>query len=53
MVVMLHGIKQSASDVTANDITVEDFRQMMSDLKEQGFEAINAAQMADFMDRNA
>lgn len=53
MVVMLHGIKQSASDVTANDITVEDFRQMMNDLHEQGFEAINATQMADFMDHNA
>jgi hypothetical protein len=53
MVVMLHGIKKSASDVTANDITVEDFNQMMNDLKEQGFEAINATQMADFIDHNA
>ena len=53
MVVMLHGIKKSAADVTANDITVQDFKQMMNDLKEQGFEAINAAQMADFVDHNA
>jgi hypothetical protein len=53
MVVMLHGIKRDAVDVTANDITVEDFRQMMNDLKEQGFEAINATQMADFVDHNA
>ena len=53
MVVMLHGIKRDAADVTANDITVEDFNQMMNDLKEQGFEAINAAQMADFVDHNA
>jgi hypothetical protein len=53
MVVMLHGIKKDAADVTANDITVQDFRQMMNDLKEQGFEAINAAQMADFVDHNA
>jgi len=52
MVVMLHGIKQEAADVTANDITVKDFRQMMDDLKEQGFEAINATQMADFVDHN-
>ena len=52
MVVMLHGIKKDAADVTANDITVQDFRQMMNDLKEQGFEAINATQMADFMDHN-
>lgn len=53
MVVMLHGIKRDAADVTANDITVEDFHQMMNDLKEQGFEAINATQMADFIDYNA
>lgn len=53
MVVMLHGIKQEAVDVTANDITAADFRKMMNDLKEQGFEAINAAQMADFLDHNA
>ena len=53
MVVMLHGIKQEAADVTANDITAADFRKMMNDLKEQGFEAINATQMADFIDHNA
>ena len=53
MVVMLHGIKRDTADVTANDITVEDFHQMMNDLKEQGFEAINAIQMADFIDYNA
>ena len=53
MVVMLHGIKKDIADVTANDMTARDFRQMMSDLKEQGFEAINATQMADFMDHNA
>ena len=52
MVVMLHGIKQEAADVNANDITVGDFKQMMNDLKEQGFEAINATQMADFIDHN-
>jgi len=53
MVIMLHGIKKDAADVTANDITVKDFRQMMNDLKEQGFEAINATQLADFLDHNA
>lgn len=53
MVVMLHGIKRDAADVTANDITVEDFNLMMNDIKEQGFEAINATQMADFIDHNA
>jgi hypothetical protein len=53
MVVMLHGLKKSVADVTANDMSVEDFHQMMRDLKEQGFEAINATQLADFMDHNA
>lgn len=53
MVVMLHGIKKNEADVTANDITVKDFRLMMNDLKEMGFEAINAQQMADFVDSNA
>ncbi len=53
MVVMLHGIKKEKADVTANDILAQDFKQMMNDLKEQGFEAINATQMADFMDHNA
>lgn len=53
MAVMLHGIKREAADVTANDMTAKDFRQMMNDLKEQGFEAINATQMADFIDYNA
>jgi hypothetical protein len=52
MVVMLHGIKKEAADVTANDMTVQDFKQMMKDLKDQGFEAINATQMADFIDHN-
>ena len=52
MVVMLHGVdRERASDV--NDISVQDFRRMMEDLKEQGFEAINAVQMADFVDHNA
>jgi hypothetical protein len=53
MIVMLHGIKKEQADVTDNDITAQDFKQMMNDLKEQGFEAINATQMADFMDHNA
>ncbi len=52
MVIMFHGInKDSAGD--ANDILDSDFKRMMNDLKEQGFEAINATRMADFMDSNA
>ena len=52
MVVMFHGVdKEKATDV--NDISVQDFNKLMNDLKEQGFEAINATQMADFIDHNA
>jgi hypothetical protein len=52
MVIMFHGInKDSAGD--ANDILDSDFNKMMNDLKDQGFEAINAAQLADFLDHNA
>lgn len=52
MVVMLHGITQEKAERT-HDISKQDFKKMMKDLKEQGFEAITAAQMADFMDHNA
>ncbi len=53
MVVMLHGITKSDVAEDDNGITVRDFRQMMRDLKEQGFESINAPQLADFLDHNA
>ncbi len=52
MVVMFHGINKDSVD-DPSDILAADFRKMMNDLKEQGFEAINMTQMAEFMDRNA
>lgn len=52
MVVMLHSINKDGID-DPNDITVADFKKMMSALKEQNFEAINAAQLADFLDHNS
>lgn len=52
MVIMVHGIVKDEVAENPNAITVQDFNQMMNDLKEQGFEAINAMQMADFMDHN-
>ena len=52
MVIMFHGINKDNMD-NPNDILGSDFRKMMNDLKEQGFEAINMTQMADFLDRNA
>ena len=52
MVIMFHGITQEKAE-RVHDISKQDFRQLMNDLKEQGFEAINATQLADFVDRNA
>jgi Polysaccharide deacetylase len=52
MVVMLHSINKDGLD-DPNDITVADFKKMMDALKEQNFEAINAEQLADFLDHNA
>ncbi len=52
MVVMLHSINKEGLD-DPNDVTVADFKKMMNALKEQNFEAINATQLADFLDHNA
>jgi len=53
MVVMLHGIVKDEVAENPNAITAQDFAEMMNDLHEQGFEAINATQLADFLDSNA
>jgi peptidoglycan/xylan/chitin deacetylase (PgdA/CDA1 family) len=53
MVIMFHGINKDSSSLDANDITVKDFDKLMGSLKELGFEAINATQLADFLDSNA
>jgi hypothetical protein len=52
MVIMFHGITQEQA-TRVHDISKQDFKQMMDDLKEQGFEAITATQLADFLDHNA
>lgn len=52
MVVMFHGITQEKA-TRVHDISKQDFKKLMDDLKEQGFEAINATQLADFLDHNA
>jgi hypothetical protein len=52
MVIMLHGITQERAE-RIHDISKQDFKLMMDDLKEQGFEAITATQLADFLDHNA
>jgi hypothetical protein len=52
MAIMFHGITQEKA-TRVHDISKQDFKQLMNDLKEQGFEAINAMQLADFLDHNA
>ena len=52
MVIMFHGISQEKAE-RVHDISKQDFKKLMNDLKEQGFEAINATQLADFVDHNA
>ena len=52
LVIMFHGINKDSSNLDPNDITVQDFKKLMSSLKELGFEAINAEQLADFLDHN-
>jgi len=52
MTVMFHSINKDSLD-DPNDILASEFKQMMNDVKEQGFEAINATQLADFLDHNA
>jgi hypothetical protein len=51
--IMLHGIVKSQTDVGTNGIGAGEFGKMMKSLHEQGFTAINATQLADFMDHNA
>jgi hypothetical protein len=52
MVIMFHAIIKGG--VTAeDDMGDRDFRQMMNTLKEQGFEAINTEQLANFLESNA
>ena len=53
IVIMFHGINKDASNLDPNDITVQDFKKLMNSLKELGFDAINAAQLADFLEHNA
>jgi len=53
LVIMFHGINKDSISLDDNDITVKDFDKLMGSLKELGFEAINATQLADFLDSNA
>jgi polysaccharide deacetylase len=51
IVVMFHGIIQGQAE-TANQIGVADFKKIMNDLHDMGFQAINTQQLADFLYNN-
>ncbi len=52
MVIMFHSITKGEVNA-ADQLSMSDFRKLMNDLKEFGFEAIDMQQMADFMYKNA
>ncbi len=52
MVVMIHGITNGEVD-KAYQISAKDLYQLLDDLHEQGFEAINTEELADFLEFNA
>jgi hypothetical protein len=54
MVVMFHTIEKATSSTSdPKNIGSTDFHKLMNGLHDMGFQAINAAQLADFLDRNA
>lgn len=52
MPVMFHSITEG-SVTDANQISAYDFRQLMKDIHDQGFESITAEQLANFLESNA
>ncbi len=52
MVIMFHSVTNEPV-TSPNQISEDDFRQLMQSLHDKGFEAITTAQLADFMERNA
>ena len=51
MIVKLHGITRNVAQ-SPEDITVGEFERMIENIHEQGFEAINAEQLAEFLESN-
>ncbi len=52
MVIMFHSISKGSASAS-NEISVDDFKKLMNDLHEAGFQAIFTQEMADFMYKNA
>ncbi len=57
MTIMFHGIAKgevnSGATGVYHDMSMQDFRRLMEDLKAQGFEAVTMQQAADFLYQNA
>jgi len=53
MVIMFHGINKDANTMDINDISIAQYKKLMNDLHDMGFQAINMQQMSDFMYNNA
>jgi hypothetical protein len=53
MPIMFHAIDKDAETSQYLKISAKDFKRLMNDLHDLGFQAINMQQMADFMYRNA
>ena len=54
MVIMIHGITKGAPDAgRPQDISGQDFNQMMNDLHDQGFQSIYMQELQDFLYTNA
>ncbi len=52
MVIMIHGLSKGAP-AKSQDMNLADFKNLMSDLQDQDFTAINTQQAFDFLDHNA
>jgi hypothetical protein len=53
MVIMFHGITKDTTTSNPNQITGQNFKKLMNDLHEMGFQSISTQQMVDFMYNNA
>jgi hypothetical protein len=49
MIIMFNNINRGAKPDAADSITVVQFERLIENVKEQGFEAINTEQLADFL----
>jgi hypothetical protein len=52
MVIMLNDITRGSKANSSDGITVGQFGRLVENVREQGFEAINSEQLADFLERN-